>query len=326
MKYKRYKRIRKFLKLYQLNFKLKPPYKVLMDGEFIQAALEGKIMLKEQIPKLVQDDHSAPFVTKCVLQYLQAGGGFYSGAARIASTLGFLKCRHKKGVLSPKDCILLQVPEGNPDGLILAAQDLELREAIRRMPAVPLFFIRGSVPVMEAPEGTMQESIVGHVQALNRLSQSEQTLVSVGSAEHNQQGEEALKKRKRKGPKQPNPLSMKKKKPKEAQQRRAPQTQTQNKAATQAQPNKKRIESATKQTNPTYQTAQLDNASTPKPALFPQQVPCSAENQADSDSSAKKHKLAERTTQTEPAAASTGRKRKRKRNQKSQRHADSSGI
>eukprot|EP00808_Paulinella_micropora_P016040 g67280.t1 len=207
----------------ELNFKLKPPFKVLLDGEFIQAALEGKILLKEQIPKLLQDDRSEPYVTKCILKYLEIGGGFYSGAAKIAKTLRFLSCRHEKGSKPPNECIELQVAGGNKDRLIIGSQDLELRSKLREAADVPFLFIRGNVPIMEPPKGFLQTLMVQRaVAAKTQLSEKERALVDKSKAKpaggccggggSGGGGSGPPRKKRKRGPKEPNPLSVKKKK------------------------------------------------------------------------------------------------------------------
>ena len=96
---------------------------------------------------MLQDERTTPYTTKCVLKYLENGEGFYKGAAKIASSLRFLSCRHGKGTKAPNECILLAVADGNPDFLCVGAQDLALREKIRDIPNAPLLFVRGNVPV-----------------------------------------------------------------------------------------------------------------------------------------------------------------------------------
>jgi hypothetical protein len=83
MKIKRAKAIRRHLHFYRIEYGLRPPYRIAserggsaaarsgwvwplraqrpsapraVDGDFIQAALEGRIQLKEQFPKLMQDE------------------------------------------------------------------------------------------------------------------------------------------------------------------------------------------------------------------------------------------------------------------------------
>ena len=68
-----------------------------VDGEFLQSALAGQIMLKEQIPKMLQEERTTVFVTPCIDNWLRLKGSAYSGALHIAQSLAHLKCRHDKG-------------------------------------------------------------------------------------------------------------------------------------------------------------------------------------------------------------------------------------
>lgn len=70
---------------------------VAVDGEFLQSALAGQIMLKEQIPKMLQEERTTVFVTPCIDNWLRLKGSAYSGALHIAQSLAHLKCRHDKG-------------------------------------------------------------------------------------------------------------------------------------------------------------------------------------------------------------------------------------
>ena len=69
MKVKRYKHAKKVLSFYKTTFKIREPYQIIggyaavvetwrqtvitcvVDGTFCQAALKGKIQIKEQLPK-----------------------------------------------------------------------------------------------------------------------------------------------------------------------------------------------------------------------------------------------------------------------------------
>lgn len=82
---------------YQITHNIKAPFKVALDGEFVQSALAGQIMLKEQLPKLLQEERTTVFVTPCIDNWLRLKGAAYSGALHIASKLDHLKCRHDKG-------------------------------------------------------------------------------------------------------------------------------------------------------------------------------------------------------------------------------------
>jgi len=210
MRVKRYKKIRKYLHFYNLTFGFRPPYKIVY-GEFIHSALQGKLFLKEQFPKLFQGA-TTPYITLCILKELEANPK-RSGAVHIAKTLSFLKCLHPKGYISSTSCINFLIDKGNPDYLCVAAQDLELRNKLREIPGIPLLYIHGNVPVMDPPSKvcvnhTIQKSLDSakplkkEVASLKELKQNSTT-----------QTPQINRKRKAKGP---NPLSVKKptKKPK----------------------------------------------------------------------------------------------------------------
>lgn len=72
MKLTRQKRFRRFLRFYQMNYGLEPPYVLIVDSDFIMAALRGKIHLKEQIPKLMQD-RCFPRVSTCTMNSTSCG-------------------------------------------------------------------------------------------------------------------------------------------------------------------------------------------------------------------------------------------------------------
>lgn len=51
MKIKRAKKVSKILEFFRNNFGFRAPYLVLIDGTFCAACLEGKVNIKEQLPK-----------------------------------------------------------------------------------------------------------------------------------------------------------------------------------------------------------------------------------------------------------------------------------
>jgi rRNA-processing protein FCF1 len=85
-----------------------------VDWEFVQAALEGKVLLREQMPKLMQEERTTTFVTPCIRKELEAlmkQNKFYLGAYQIITKRfeggheqKYLSCKHE-GVLSASDCI-----------------------------------------------------------------------------------------------------------------------------------------------------------------------------------------------------------------------------
>jgi len=208
-KHKRYKRVRKNLEYYRLNFGLRPPYRLAVDGEFVQQALRFKVHIKEQIPKLFQAT-VVPCVTKCTVSALRRKGSKYSGAAIIAKRFERIECAHGKGVKKELECLKSLVGEGNGRRLCFGAQAVELRNFVRKVPAAPLLFIRECVPIFEPPSAVSRDAVRERLEEKTSLSREAKRKV-----EALQTGEERppeQKGRKRKGPREPNPLSCKKKK------------------------------------------------------------------------------------------------------------------
>lgn len=206
MKVKRNKRNRKFLQFYATSYGIKPPYKVVLDGLYLQAALEGKVKISEQIPKLLQaPGETSIMVTKCSIHDLKQKGDFYRGAVMIGSGLKYARCNHE-GVIEPGQCLKLLIQGGNPDRLIMGAQEVGLRHFVRDTPGVPLLFIQGQVPILEPPAGSDKKHVLEERSARTHLSTEEQKQLD---ALKPPQPEKLHKRKKIKGP---NPLSVKKKK------------------------------------------------------------------------------------------------------------------
>ena len=51
MKIKRAKKVSRILEFFRNNFGFRAPYLVLIDGTFCAACLEGKVNIKDQLPK-----------------------------------------------------------------------------------------------------------------------------------------------------------------------------------------------------------------------------------------------------------------------------------
>eukprot|EP00919_Chromeraceae_sp_WS-2016_P065655 GHVR01155214.1.p1 GENE.GHVR01155214.1~~GHVR01155214.1.p1 ORF type:complete len:327 (-),score=15.71 GHVR01155214.1:150-1130(-) len=93
MKVLRNKKFRRTMRFYRVNFGLHEPFRVLIDGPFIQACLKHRIHIKEQLP-LIFGGKCTPMVTNCVLNELRKLGPGLSGAALIAKGFYRLKCGH----------------------------------------------------------------------------------------------------------------------------------------------------------------------------------------------------------------------------------------
>lgn len=56
MKITRQKHAKKHLSFFRNNFGVREPYQILLDGTFCQAALRGRIQLREQLPRYLMGE------------------------------------------------------------------------------------------------------------------------------------------------------------------------------------------------------------------------------------------------------------------------------
>jgi len=122
----------------QHNTSLVPPYRVLIDTNFINFSLQNKLELIGGMMDCLYAK-CIPCVTDCVMAELEKLGHRYRVALRIARDERFerLKCDHS-GTYAD-DCIIQRV-SANPI-YIVATCDRELRRRIRKVPGVPLMYI-----------------------------------------------------------------------------------------------------------------------------------------------------------------------------------------
>uniref|UniRef100_A0A183BWQ5 rRNA-processing protein UTP23 homolog n=1 Tax=Globodera pallida TaxID=36090 RepID=A0A183BWQ5_GLOPA len=152
MKVKRLKRAAHILTFYRYNFRFYPPFSVLLDGTFCQAALQYKINLREQMPKYLAQSVEMS-VTKCVLNELEQLGKPLHGALVICQQFRVAFCPHKPMRTASK-CIAHLArrsrDEGNPK-YIVGTQDDELMGELRNFGGVPILSIRFNTILLEQP-------------------------------------------------------------------------------------------------------------------------------------------------------------------------------
>lgn len=134
------------------------------------------------------------------------------GASLIVKQFPVRKCGHEKKPISASQCLLSLMKENeNADHYILATQDQALSEQVRQLPGSPLLYVKLNAINFEKPSEVSQSRASAEVEAVSEplghdlevLKQLKETELGVS---------EKVPKKKRKGPKGPNPLAMKKKK------------------------------------------------------------------------------------------------------------------
>ncbi|KAK2141198.1 hypothetical protein LSH36_1141g00029 [Paralvinella palmiformis] len=208
MKVKRQKHVRKVLTFYKTNYGYHPPYNVLVDGTFCKAALKFQINISEQLPKYL-DAEIKLITTKCVMAECEALGSLLYGPLKILRQYCCLSCGHDP-VFPAGVCVKRQARKKRNKYLI-ATQDPQLSDKIRKLTGVPLLYISHNAINIEKPSDASRHKSEEALQDKLLASKSEQDKIKALKVKVLGQTE-PKNKRKRKGHKEPNPLSCKKKK------------------------------------------------------------------------------------------------------------------
>lgn len=138
---------------FRYNTQLGPPYRVLIDTNFINFSIRNKIdLLKGMMDCLYAE--CTPCITDCVMAELEKLGQKYRVALKIAKDprIERLPCTHK-GTYAD-DCICERVSQHRC--YIAATCDKDLRRRIRKIPGVPIMYIQSHKYTIERlPEATI---------------------------------------------------------------------------------------------------------------------------------------------------------------------------
>lgn len=217
MRQKRAKSYRKQMLVYNHTFKFRQPYQVLVDDQLVLETFNSSFDLVKGLKRTLQAEVK-PMITQCCMQQLYESRN--QGAIDAAKEFERRRCNHNpKDPKSAEECLLsvVNVNGKNKHRYVVATQDVEIRRKLRRVPGVPLVYMNRSVMVME-PLSTASEKVSQEVEnaklykGLNDAKYAGIAHNEEEEAEEKGDGSQENKPKKRKGPKEPNPLSMKKKK------------------------------------------------------------------------------------------------------------------
>eukprot|EP00455_Lapot_gusevi_P035350 TRINITY_DN3913_c0_g2_i3.p1 TRINITY_DN3913_c0_g2~~TRINITY_DN3913_c0_g2_i3.p1 ORF type:complete len:182 (-),score=32.31 TRINITY_DN3913_c0_g2_i3:155-700(-) len=122
------------------NTALGPPYRVLIDTNFINTSVQKKMdILQSMMDCLLAKCYV--LVTDCVMAELEKLGSKYRVALRVAKDPRFERmiCTHK-GTYAD-DCLVERVTQHKC--YIIATNDKDLKRRIRKIPGVPVMYVRG---------------------------------------------------------------------------------------------------------------------------------------------------------------------------------------
>ncbi|KAF9287917.1 hypothetical protein BGZ68_001122 [Mortierella alpina] len=236
MRLKRHKDYKRYMNMYCQTFHFRKPFQVIVDADFIQTALDQRLDLRTNIPKVLCDA-SKQMVTPCTMALLKSRGEDASGAFLASKRFEKRRCKHQKAV-DEHVCISEIIATSNPHNYVVASQSKKLRSRFGQIPGVPLLYINRANLILEPPsqaslskckqiESGKTHASTKELMALKTVKVTGQGKVSMDpklakkleeKQEHKKQKREIKKAKllkKRLGPKEPNPLSIKKKKKKE---------------------------------------------------------------------------------------------------------------
>ncbi|KAJ6879508.1 hypothetical protein NC652_032947 [Populus alba x Populus x berolinensis] len=138
---------------FSYNTALGPPYRVLVDTNFINFSIQNKLDLEKAMLDCLYAK-CTPCITDCVMAELEKLGQKYRVALRIAKDPRFerLPCIHK-GTYAD-DCIVERVTKHKC--YIVATCDRDLKRRIRKIPGVPIMYItQHKYSIERLPEATV---------------------------------------------------------------------------------------------------------------------------------------------------------------------------
>nr|XP_014101182.2 rRNA-processing protein FCF1 homolog [Bactrocera oleae] len=123
---------------FQYNTQLGPPYHIILDTNFINFSIKNKLDIIQGMMDCLYAK-CIPYISDCVRAELEKLGSRYKLALRIISDPRFerLPCLHK-GTYAD-DCLVERVHQHKC--YIVATNDKDLKNRIRKIPGVPIMYV-----------------------------------------------------------------------------------------------------------------------------------------------------------------------------------------
>uniref|UniRef100_A0A7M5WIP5 rRNA-processing protein FCF1 homolog n=1 Tax=Clytia hemisphaerica TaxID=252671 RepID=A0A7M5WIP5_9CNID len=123
---------------FQYNTQLGPPYRVLVDTNFINFSIQHKLDIFQSMVDCLYAK-CIPYITDCVMAEIEKLGSHYRVALRVAKDPRFerLPCMHK-GTYAD-DCLVNRISQHKC--YIVATCDRDLKRRIRKVPGIPIMYL-----------------------------------------------------------------------------------------------------------------------------------------------------------------------------------------
>ena len=128
---------KKTINFYRYVFKFNPPFKIIIDGNFISISLKKKFDIKTSLEKFLNEKVRL-IIPSCIFKELQLIEDKIPGILKLISQYKIEECNHNQ--LDPITCIRNYIGKKNHDKYFVATQDDFLRKQLRKIPGVPLIF------------------------------------------------------------------------------------------------------------------------------------------------------------------------------------------
>ncbi|KAI9506649.1 Fcf1-domain-containing protein, partial [Coemansia spiralis] len=211
MRPKRVKAYKRAMQFYQKNFGFREPYQVLVAADFILEAVSKNLRVVETLEETLQGKIK-PFVTFCTICDIRKESEHRAQAIAVSKSFEKRRCLHKDPI-SGIQCIGEVMGDENKYNYCVAVQDDVLRAKLRSIPGVPIIHVKQSTMVLERISEAGKAAGAAKAQEKQGLSELERKMLKAVK-QKDREAKLALRKprakKKIKGPKGPNPLSVKK--------------------------------------------------------------------------------------------------------------------
>ncbi|KAE8891115.1 hypothetical protein PF005_g9206 [Phytophthora fragariae] len=215
MRYLRAKSIRKALRQFHFLCGIKPPYKVLLDGNFIAMCVQMKVDVRERVPKFLQvKPHECElFVPRAALEELKMLGETTKEAYELAQSFKVAEAydQPEADAVDVSKVVQSIIGDKNDRKFVVCTQEVELRKALRLVPGVPLIYLNRSVLVFEeisrATLAIVRQEEKANMAKLDVNEKRKLEQMQEGEDGQDHEDKQRLAKKRAKGP---NPLSVKK--------------------------------------------------------------------------------------------------------------------
>ncbi|KAJ2158237.1 hypothetical protein GGF46_003914 [Coemansia sp. RSA 552] len=230
MRPKRTKACRKEMQFYQQNYGFREPYQILVSPDFVLEGVAKNIDVPNALEEIVCGK-ARLLTTFCGITEVRKDSEHRARAIEVTRGFEKRRCPHKEPISGPA-CISEIIGDDNKHHYCVAVHDGDLRTKLRRVPGVPIIGIKHGLVVLEHLSSEKKKAGMDQLlhQKIGVSMQERQLLKDLKAGDAKAKVNGPKKHKKKKGPKGPNPLSVKKSKKKGPAGAKRPRSEAQDSA------------------------------------------------------------------------------------------------